>query len=66
METRLDYRYCNHKNKLNNPQLYSIFGGKLARYILLRLDMELWDLKAFHGCNGMITVEHILLKIRLK
>jgi len=47
-------------NKLNDPQLYSIFGGKLARYILLRLDMELWDLAAFHGYNGMITVEHIL------
>lgn len=47
-------------NKLNDPQIYSIFGGKLARYILLRLDMELWDLEAFHGYSGMITVEHIL------
>lgn len=47
-------------NKLNDNQLYSIYGGKLARYILLRLDMELWDLAAFQGYNGMITVEHIL------
>lgn len=46
--------------KLNDNQLYSIYGGKLARYILLRLDMDLWDLNAFQGYNGMITVEHIL------
>ncbi len=46
--------------KLNDNHLYSIYGGKLARYVLLRLDMDLWDLNAFHGYNGMITVEHIL------
>lgn len=47
-------------NKLNDSQLYTIYGGKLARYVLLRLDMDLWDLEAFPGYHGMITVEHIL------
>jgi len=46
--------------KLNDNQFYTIYGGKLARYILLRIDMELWDLNAFSGYSGMITVEHIL------
>lgn len=47
-------------SKLNDSQLYTIYGGKLARYVLLRLDMELWDLENFQGYPGMITVEHIL------
>jgi len=46
--------------KLNDNQLYTIYGGKLARYVLLRYDMGLWDLENFPGYPGMITVEHIL------
>ena len=34
-------------NKLNDNQLYTIYSGKLARYVLLRYDMELWDLRIF-------------------
>jgi len=35
-------------------------GGKLARYILLRIDLEKWELENFTGYLGRITVEHIL------
>lgn len=47
-------------NKLNDNQFYSIYGGKLSKYILLRVDMTLWDLEVFPGYPGMVTVEHIL------
>jgi len=47
-------------NKLNDSQFYSIYGGKLAKYILLRIDMKYWDLENFPGYPGTITVEHIL------
>jgi uncharacterized protein with ParB-like and HNH nuclease domain len=47
-------------DKLNDIQFYSIYGGKLAKYILLRLDMQYWELENFTGYPGTITVEHIL------
>jgi len=48
-------------SKLNDPQFYSLKGGKLARYLLLRVDMELQE-ENFPGYAniGTITVEHIL------
>jgi uncharacterized protein with ParB-like and HNH nuclease domain len=48
------------KNRLNDTQFYSIHGGRFAKYILLRLDMECWELENFAGYPGTITVEHIL------
>jgi len=45
---------------LDSEQFYKLKGGKLAKYTLLRLDMELWDLAVFQGYSGPITVEHIL------
>lgn len=47
-------------DRLNDNQFYSIFGGKLAKYILLRLDMKYWELENFNGYPGTITVEHVL------
>ncbi len=47
-------------NRLNDAQFYSIYGGKLAKYILLRIDMKYWELENFSGYPGTITVEHIL------
>ena len=46
--------------KLNDSQFYSIYGGKLAKYILLRIDLSNWELENFPGYPGTITVEHIL------
>ncbi len=46
--------------KLNDSQLYSIYGGKLAKSLLLILDRELWELENFSGYPGAITVEHVL------
>ena len=47
--------------KLNDQQFYTLKGGKLARYVLLRLDMEMWD-ENFPGYSNIptITVEHVL------
>lgn len=47
-------------NRLDDDQFYSIYGGKLAKYILLRIDMKYWELENFSGYPGTITVEHIL------
>jgi len=47
-------------DRLDDSQFYSIYGGKLAKYILLRIDMEYWELENFPGYPGTITVEHIL------
>jgi len=47
-------------NKLNDTQFYSIYAGRFAKYILLRIDMELWDLENFPGYPGTMTVEHVL------
>jgi len=47
-------------NALNDQYFYTAKGRRLSRYALLRLDMELWDLAAFHGYQGDITVEHVL------
>jgi len=46
--------------KLNDPLLYSTYGGKLSKYLLLRIDKEFWDLENFSGYPGTITVEHVL------
>jgi len=46
--------------KLDDSKFYSISGGKLCKYILSRIDMELWDLENFPGYPGTITVEHVL------
>jgi len=45
---------------LDSEQFYKLKGGKLAKYTLLRLDLELWDLAVFQGYSGPITVEHVL------
>ncbi len=45
---------------LSDPQFYYIFGGKLARYFLLRLDLDQWEMENFGGYSGTITVEHVL------
>lgn len=47
--------------KLEDRQFYSLKGGKLARYVLLRIDMEMWD-ENFPGYSNIrtISVEHIL------
>ncbi|MBI3026712.1 DUF262 domain-containing protein [Candidatus Woesearchaeota archaeon] len=47
-------------SKLDDYQFYNLYGGDFARYILLRIDMELWDLENFPGYPGTITIEHIL------
>ncbi len=46
--------------RLNDNQFYTIYGGKLAKYILLRIDMEYLELENFQGYPGTVTVEHIL------
>jgi uncharacterized protein with ParB-like and HNH nuclease domain len=50
------------KSRLDDPRFYRIYDGKLAKYILLRLDMEEWELENFPGYQNIkeITVEHIL------
>lgn len=48
------------KIQLNDEQFYSMYGGKLARYILLRIDLNNWELENFPGYPGTVTVEHIL------
>ncbi|VVB54962.1 Uncharacterised protein [uncultured archaeon] len=46
---------------LDHPQLYSIYGGRLARYFLLRIDVEKSELANISKeYTGLITVEHIL------
>jgi len=48
-------------SKLDDKQFYSLKGGKMARYVLLRLDMEMQG-ENFPGYANIqtITVEHIL------
>jgi len=48
-------------SKLDDRQFYSLKGGKMARYVLLRLDMEMQG-ENFPGYANIqtITVEHIL------
>jgi len=48
------------KQELDDRRFYSRYRGKLAKYVLLRIDMERWDLENFPGYPGTITVEHIL------
>ncbi|HNR44506.1 MAG TPA: DUF262 domain-containing HNH endonuclease family protein [Methanofastidiosum sp.] len=46
---------------LDDPQFYFKFGGKFAKYILLRLDIEKSELGNINKeYNGIISVEHIL------
>jgi len=46
---------------LDNDHFYKLKGGKMAKYVLLRLDMEIWDLEnVIPQYTGTITVEHIL------
>lgn len=47
--------------KLDDIEFYTLKGGKMARYFLLRVDLEMWD-ENFPGYANMrtITVEHIL------
>ncbi|MGB2728444.1 MAG: DUF262 domain-containing HNH endonuclease family protein [Halobacteriota archaeon] len=47
-------------DRLGDSQFYSVYGGKLTKYILLRIDMKYWELENFTGYPGAITVEHIL------
>jgi len=48
-------------SKIDDSQFYLLKGGKMARYALLRLDMELQE-ENFPGYTNLdtITVEHIL------
>jgi len=61
-----EYGYKDEKDllrrRLDDPRFYRIYGGKLAKYILLRIDMEEWELEHFPGYQNIreITVEHIL------
>jgi hypothetical protein len=45
---------------LDDKRFYFLHSGKLAKYLLLRADMETWDLENFAGYPGTVTVEHIL------
>ena len=45
---------------LNDKRFYFLHSGKLARYLLLRTDMRMWELENFSGYPGTVTVEHIL------
>jgi len=61
----IDYKNKNQieallRDKLDDSQFYSIYGGKLVKYILLRIDLSNWELENFPGYSGKITVEHIL------
>ena len=46
--------------KLDDAQFYSLYGRRFAKYALLRIDMEMWEIENFPGYPGMVTVEHIL------
>ena len=46
---------------LDDPQFYSKFGGKIAKYVLLRIEIENSELENIRKeYSGIITVEHIL------
>jgi len=46
--------------KLNDQDFYNIYAGKFCKYLLLRIDMQLWEIENFPGYPGTITIEHIL------
>lgn len=46
--------------ELEDKRFYFLHSGKFAKYILLRVDMEGWELENFPGYPGTVTVEHIL------
>jgi uncharacterized protein with ParB-like and HNH nuclease domain len=48
------------EEKLGNSDFYHTYGGNLAKYILLRVDKEMWEMATFHGYSGTVTVEHVL------
>ena len=45
---------------LDDQRFYFAHSGKFSKYILLRTDMETWELENFGGYPGTVTVEHIL------
>lgn len=45
------------KTKINGKDFYY---ENFAKYLLLRIDLEMWDQENFPGYQGQITVEHIL------
>lgn len=47
-------------DRLNDREFYWIYGKRLAKYLLLRIDKEYWELENFPGYPGTITVEHVL------
>lgn len=47
-------------SRLNDSQMYWIYGGKLSKYLLLRIDKEFWEMENFAGYPGSVTVEHVL------
>jgi hypothetical protein len=47
-------------SKLNDNGFYYLSGGKLAKYLLLVIDRQYWELENFDGYIGTVTVEHIL------
>lgn len=52
--------------KINESRLYSINGGKFAKYILLRLDMELWDIENFQAILVTLQLSMFFHRLQLK
>jgi hypothetical protein len=48
------------RNRLDDKQLYGLYGGRIAKYVLLRLDMNEWEVENLQPYPGSITVEHVL------
>ena len=46
-------------SKLNDERFYFLQSGKFAKYLLLRVDLESWELENFTGYPGAVTVEHL-------
>jgi hypothetical protein len=46
--------------KLDDKRFYTFYSARFARYVLLRADMDRWELENFQGYPGPVTVEHIL------
>jgi hypothetical protein len=48
------------RDKLGDIRFYSIYAGRFAKYVLLRADMEFWELENLPVYPGTVTVEHVL------
>lgn len=48
------------RSKVDDSRFYGLHGGKFAKYILLRLDMEMWDIGNLPLYPGVVTTEHVL------